>query len=90
MAVNLEKELRRLQAQTRKDQLRIVQAEDQVAELERKCVWKRNNNYEDYDIWETQCDNTWEFTADGPKENNCKFCMYCGGALIIEETNHED
>ena len=51
---------------------------------DRTCKWTL-----DYDEWEsswdTECGNKWEFTNDGPKENNCKFCMYCGGALAALE-----
>jgi hypothetical protein len=45
------------------------------------CHWRRNGDSFDGYHWETECGQTWEFTVDGPAENNCKFCMYCGGVL---------
>ena len=42
------------------------------------CEWWRNENN---DVWMTSCSNLWVFTNDGPKENDCNYCMYCGGVL---------
>lgn len=42
------------------------------------CVWKE---YEDGGF-ETQCGNFFEFNECGIKENDCKFCQYCGGAVV--------
>lgn len=41
------------------------------------CIWK-----EDFDgNWETDCDELFVFNEGGPKENNMKFCCYCGKPL---------
>jgi hypothetical protein len=32
--------------------------------------------------WNTGCGNLFAFTEEGPKENEFKFCCYCGGALV--------
>lgn len=41
------------------------------------CVWTFN---EDSDF-ATQCGHLFFFDEGGIKENNCKFCQYCGGAV---------
>lgn len=46
-----------------------------------ECHWKLDDN-PDYSIWETSCSGMFEFNADGPEENDFKFCPYCGGALV--------
>lgn len=38
---------------------------------------------EHYDSWTTTCGNEFQFFAEGPKENNFKFCPYCGRKLKI-------
>lgn len=35
---------------------------------------------------ETACGNAWEFNDGGPKQNKAKFCMFCGGKLIVPPT----
>ena len=42
------------------------------------CEWWHD---EDSDIWMTSCGGTWVFTNDGPKENECHYCMYCGRGI---------
>ena len=42
------------------------------------CQWSENQN----GVWDTACDKTFFFDADGPVENGAKFCLYCGGELI--------
>jgi hypothetical protein len=57
----------------------------------RVCNWKTNGDSWDGYYWETGCGEAWEFTVDGPKENGCKFCMYCGGVLVqLEEEKIEE
>ena len=41
------------------------------------CVWSQDEN----GVWETTCENMHEFSADGPAENNHKYCPYCGKAI---------
>jgi hypothetical protein len=42
------------------------------------CEWT-----EDYNgCWETDCGKAFEFSAEGPTENEFKFCCYCGKKLI--------
>ena len=39
------------------------------------CKWKR---YEDEDYWETDCDNAFCTIEGSLRDNNFKFCPYCG------------
>jgi len=48
----------------------------------RKCRWQKDTG-EDRAVWETACGSASEFIADGPKENDFRFCPYCGGLLCI-------
>ena len=44
------------------------------------CQWK----YCDHECsWDTQCDNKYQFTNDGPKENDYKFCPGCGKPVTL-------
>ena len=47
----------------------------------KKCEWKHSTG-DDLDIWFTACDNVFEFTEDGIKENHFKYCPYCGGEIL--------
>ncbi|MCL4432163.1 MAG: hypothetical protein M1300_07575 [Epsilonproteobacteria bacterium] len=41
-----------------------------------KCVWKQSMI--DENVWETSCYEHHQFMDGGPKDNNHKFCPYCG------------
>jgi hypothetical protein len=43
------------------------------------CTWKQWEGGQ----YETSCDNVFEFTHEGVKENKAVYCQYCGG-LIVE------
>jgi len=44
------------------------------------CQWK----YCEHECsWDTQCDNKYQFTNDGPKENGYKFCPGCGKPVAL-------
>lgn len=47
------------------------------------CVWK----VEDADdgVWSSSCGEEWQFTGDGPLENEMNYCPYCGGQLLTKE-----
>lgn len=51
-----------------------------AAELRKTCEWTQE--MEDSDCWGTQCGRIWQFTEGGPRDNNAKFCLYCGGTLV--------
>ena len=44
------------------------------------CWWKFDESTWSYD---TKCDNKFQFTNDGPIENDFRFCPYCGGAIEL-------
>jgi len=48
------------------------------------CEWCRE---EDHDMFGTGCGNCFEFYDGGPKENNFKYCPYCGKKLKIDLDN---
>lgn len=47
------------------------------------CTWKEDLQPDGDVAWETACGNLHEFMADGPTENNYRYCPYCGGSLIV-------
>ena len=50
-----------------------------------KCVWytETDNNNEPY--YETACGEAFCFIVGNPKNNNMKFCPYCGSELIWKD-----
>ena len=46
-------------------------------------------------MWNTTCGESWQFTTDGPAENNYRFCHGCGKPVVIAaapgsaEVDHE-
>lgn len=46
------------------------------------CKWTYD---EWHDCWDTECGNAYQVTEGTPKENNMKFCPYCGKALVEEK-----
>lgn len=50
-----------------------------------KCTW-----IEDEGQWESECKESWVFNDGGPKENGCKFCMFCGKPLMVNSINEEE
>lgn len=54
------------------------------------CEWREDSDGN----WDTGCGETFCFESDGPTENRCRFCNYCGGALMVvkyvEEEEHGD
>jgi hypothetical protein len=53
-----------------------VAADELLAELSATefCEWKVTEDGR----WDTSCDNSFEFTVDGLKENKFNHCPYCG------------
>ena len=49
------------------------------------CQWKEDGG----GIWQTNCGNAFEFTMDGPTENQFRFCPYCGGKISIHEAKND-
>ena len=42
-----------------------------------KCKWREDED----GVWDTGCDNRFEFNAGGPPENDFEYCPYCGKKL---------
>ena len=53
--------------------------DDARQDASRLCQWREDDA--DFGTWRTGCGHLWSFNAGGPKENDTKFCQYCGGAL---------
>lgn len=62
---------------------------EQAAELVRRphvgsCVWSLVKTIDDVE-WSSTCGHEWQFLEGGPKENEVKFCPFCGGEIEIEQ-----
>ena len=44
---------------------------------DKRCTWIENDD----GVWETKCDELFEFNEGGPPENRFEFCPYCGKNL---------
>ena len=50
------------------------------------CQWKEDED----GIWRSDCGNLFEFMADGPTENEFRFCPYCGANISIYEEKQNE
>jgi len=50
-----------------------------LKEKDDACVWTYDD---DSNLWRTSCGEEVHLTDGTPKENNFKFCVYCGKPLI--------
>lgn len=41
------------------------------------CEWTQDAD----GVWQTQCNNAFEFTTGTPDEHGCEYCLYCGARL---------
>ena len=46
-----------------------------------KCTWKQDTHLGD--CYETQCGDAHIFNDGTPKDNNFKYCPYCGGEIVV-------
>lgn len=61
------------------DEAEALESENETLKLRTGiCEWEYD---EAYDKWDTSCSNSWQFIVDGPKENDCQYCIYCGGVI---------
>ena len=49
------------------------------------CLWMQDSD----GVWNSSCENSFEFNDGGPHENNAKFCMYCGLPLLAQPHEEE-
>jgi len=47
------------------------------------CAWKMVDS--DYNIWETDCGESFVLEDGTPKENKLRYCCFCGRKLIEEK-----
>lgn len=72
----------------------VLRLQREIAELRGKellpCTWTEDEDTMSYD---TACGNKHLFIEGTPRENNYRFCPYCGGALVdgatMKEENHD-
>jgi hypothetical protein len=50
------------------------------------CEWKHD---ESEWKWEGQCGAAWQFTDDGPVENEMRFCPGCGRRVEVKKTTNQ-
>jgi hypothetical protein len=48
------------------------------------CNWTEELQPDGDCAWQTECENMFVFTADGPKENDFNYCPYCGDVLHVK------
>ncbi|OGO11435.1 MAG: hypothetical protein A2Y53_00010 [Chloroflexi bacterium RBG_16_47_49] len=53
-------------------------------EMDETCMWELHDGYEE-EIWETECDNSFFFSAGRPQEDGFLYCPYCGKLIAILE-----
>ena len=54
----------------------------QPIDSDTSCKWVEVDEY-DCTTWETDCGRKWEFMADGPVENDIKYCHGCGKPIEL-------
>lgn len=45
------------------------------------CVWRKEDD--EWNSWTSDCDQTWCFEEGTPKENNVRYCHFCGKRVKI-------
>ena len=54
-----------------------------------RCTWVQDGD-PDSDTWATDCGNMFILNEGSPKENDLKFCCYCGKPIDEEKLTWED
>lgn len=52
------------------------------------CEWEERKKYDEYGVYDTSCNNTQYFSDGGIKENEYKYCPYCGKRIVDAENRH--
>lgn len=78
----------KLKAENEKLKATIAELTEQIGQLkhkedeakERKCKWEPKENYSEFtdDYWESACDHLWTLEEGTPKDNEMKYCPFCG------------
>lgn len=54
------------------------------------CTWSQaGDKYDPYDYWSTSCGHEFTLTEGTPKDNEMKFCCFCGKKLVEEPWKEE-
>jgi hypothetical protein len=57
----------------------------------RTCKWIQGDTLDSVDdYYKTECGHTFYLFEGGIEDNNCKFCMYCGGSVVEVIPSDED
>ena len=48
------------------------------------CLWVPFDTFDGDEAWSTDCGNDHQFMNDGPKENNYRYCPYCGHQIVLD------
>jgi len=51
-----------------------------------ECIWEEENGVDSDGTYITSCDNMFTIMEGNPKDNNFKYCLYCGGKLKEKES----
>jgi hypothetical protein len=61
-------------------------AESSLAEQERVCAWRREDDDHMPDTWRSDCGVMWTFIDGSPVDNDMKYCCGCGAMLLEKKT----
>ena len=53
------------------------------------CEWCQDDDVHLPGTWDGACGAKWTFTDGGPKENDVRFCMKCGGHVLLAASQRE-
>ena len=88
-AYDIDKVVEELESELKKGNIAIDFGEFRLFEIVKQggvsddfCEWKYNDT--EY-CWESSCDHFHIFMSDGPKENEYRFCPYCGKKIKVVE-----
>lgn len=82
MAKDAASEIERLEGLWLEEQAKCLDYEAEYNAAKHICTWT-----EDGDMWETTCGNAFSINDGTPKDNDMKFCCFCGKTL--EEDRYE-
>ena len=69
--------------------MQLAEKERQEDDVNKVCRWTCENDGDD-EYWHTACGRDFYFVEGAPKDNELKFCPYCGGKLLEEKEDDPD
>jgi hypothetical protein len=67
----------------------LTKRDNEIQTMRFPCWWTRDDD----GVWDTKCNNRFEFIEDGPDANGFRFCPYCGNRLEMRsnpEPTHDN